>query len=216
MINFDLVKILIENKIEKSYSLSFKLKTSSTLVLGTKNLSVSNKIAKLSSLRDFQYDGKIKLFGKDISLLKNKEVINYRNQISIAGGDDPLFNNISIINNILLPLRVRNFSKENMEKRVEELISWLNLNSIIYKEVKNLNEYELKLLQIVRAIITNPKILILINPLSLNSSFNEIFLKIIKGLMSYNTTLLILENLNYNYQGVLQDFKTIKFHSSEK
>ena len=216
MLNFDLVKILIENKIEKSYSLSFKLKTSSTLVLGTKNLSVSNKIAKLSSLRDFQYDGKIKLFGKDISLLKNKEIINYRNQISIAGGDDPLFNNISIINNILLPLRVRNFSKENMEKRVEELISWLNLNSIIYKEVKNLNEYELKLLQIVRAIITNPKILILINPLSLNSSFNEIFLKIIKGLMSYNTTLLILENLNYNYQGVLQDFKTIKFHSSEK
>jgi len=216
LLNFDLVKILIENKIEKSYSLSFKLKTSSTLVLGTKNLSVSNKIAKLSSLRDFQYDGKIKLFGKDISLLKNKEIINYRNQISIAGGDDPLFNNISIINNILLPLRVRNFSKENMEKRVEELISWLNLNSIIYKEVKNLNEYELKLLQIVRAIITNPKILILINPLSLNSSFNEIFLKIIKGLMSYNTTLLILENLNYNYQGVLQDFKTIKFHSSEK
>ena len=216
MLNFDLVKILIENKIEKSYSLSFKLKTSSTLVLRTKNLSVSNKIAKLSSLRDFQYDGKIKLFGKDISLLKNKEIINYRNQISIAGGDDPLFNNISIINNIVLPLRVRNFSKENMEKRVEELISWLNLNSIIYNEVKNLNEYELKLLQIVRAIITNPKILILINPLSLNSSFNEIFLKIIKGLMSYNTTLLILENLNYNYQGVLQDFKTIKFHSSEK
>ena len=216
MLNFDLVKILIENKIEKSYSLSFKLKTSSTLVLRTKNLSVSNKIAKLSSLRDFQYDGKIKLFGKDISLLKNKEIINYRNQISIAGGDDPLFNNISIINNIVLPLRVRNFSKENMEKRVEVLISWLNLNSIIYNEVKNLNEYELKLLQIVRAIITNPKILILINPLSLNSSFNEIFLKIIKGLMSYNTTLLILENLNYNYQGVLQDFKTIKFHSSEK
>ena len=216
MLNFDLVKILIENKIEKSYSLSFKLKTSSTLVLRTKNLSVSNKIAKLSSLRDFQYDGKIKLFGKDISLLKNKEIINYRNQISIAGGDDPLFNNISIINNIVLPLRVRNFSKENMEKRVEELISWLNLNSIIYNEVKNLNEYELKLLQIVRAIITNPKILILINPLSLNSSFNEIFLKIIKGLMSYNTTLLILENLNYNYQGVLQDFKTIKFYSSEK
>ena len=213
MLNFDLVIIPNKTQIEKSCSLSFKLKTSSTLVLGTKNLSVSNKIAKLSSLRDFQYDGKIKLFGKDISLLKNKEVINYRNQISIAGGDDPLFNNISIINNIVLPLRVRNFSKENMEKRVEELISWLNLNSIIYKEVKNLNEYELKLLQIVRAIITNPKILILINPLTLNSSFNAIILKLINGLISYKTTLLILENHNYNYQSVLENLEIQKLNS---
>jgi D-methionine transport system ATP-binding protein len=213
LLNFDLVIIPNKTQIEKSCSLSFKLKTSSTLVLETKNLSISNKIAKLSSLRDFEYNGKITLYEKEIRLLKNQEIINYRNKISLAGGDEPLFNNISIKNNLVLPLRIRNISEKIIEKRVEELVLWLDLNNIIYKEVKSLNEHELKLLQIVRAIITNPKILILINPLTLNSSFNAIILKLINGLISYKTTLLILENHNYNYQGVLENLEILKLNS---
>ena len=93
MLNFDLVIIPNKTPIEKSDSLSFKLKTASTLVLETKNLSISNKIAKLSSLRDFEYNGKITLFEKEIKLLKNQEIINYRNKIGVAGGDEQLFNN---------------------------------------------------------------------------------------------------------------------------
>ena len=213
MLNFDLVNITNETQLAKPDSLSFKLKTSSTLVLETKNLSTSNKIAKLSALRNFQYSGKITLYEKEIRSLKNQEIINYRNKISVAGGDEPLFNNISIKNNLVLPLRIRNISKEIIEKRLEELVLWLNLKNIIYKEVKSVNEHELKLLQILRAIITNPKILILINPLTLNSSLNEKILKIINGLISYKTTLLILENLNYNYQGVFEGLEIQKLNS---
>ena len=213
MLNFDLVIIPNKTPIEKSDSLSFKLKTASTLVLETRNLSISNKIAKLSSLRDFEYNGKITLYEKEIRLLKNQEIINYRKKISVAGGDEPLFNNISITNNLVLPLRIRNISEKIIEKRVEELVLWLELNNIIYKEVKSLNKHELKLIQIVRAIITNPKILILINPLTLDSSFNAIILKLINGLISYKTTLLILENHNYNYQGVLENLEILKLNS---
>ena len=213
MLNFDLVNITNETQLAKPDSLSFKLKTSSTLVLETKNLFISNKIAKLSALRNFQYSGKITLYEKEIRSLKNQEIINYRNKISVAGGDEPLFNNISIKNNLVLPLRIRNISKKIIEKRLEELVLWLDLNNIIYKEVKSLNEHELKLLQIVRAIITNPKILILINPLTLNSSFNTKILKLINGLISYKTTLLILENHNYNYQGVLENLEILKLNS---
>ena len=213
MLNFDLVIIPNKTQIEKSCLLSFKLKTASTLVLETKNLSISNKIAKLSSLRDFEYKGKITLYEKEIRLLKNQEIINYRNKISLAGGDEPLFNNISIKNNLVLPLRIRNISEKIIEKRVEELVLWLELNNIIYKEVKSLNKHELKLIQIVRAIITNPKILILINPLTLNSSFNAIILKLINGLISYKTTLLILDNHDYNYQGVIENPEIRKLNS---
>jgi ABC-type ATPase involved in cell division len=213
LLNFDLVEILNETQIDKSCSLSFKLKNASTLVLETKNLSISNKIAKLSSLRDFQYNGKITLYEKEIRLLKNQEIINYRNKISVAGGDEPLFNNISITNNLVLPLRIRNISEKIIEKRVEELVLWLELNNIIYKEVKSLNKHELKLIQIVRAIITNPKILILINPLTLDSSFNAIILKLINGLISYKTTLLILDNHDYNYQGVIESPEILKLNS---
>jgi ABC-type ATPase involved in cell division len=210
LLNFDLVKIPIDSKIKKSYSLSFKLKRASTLLLETNNLSLSNKIADLSSLRNFQYQGKIILFEKDINLLKNQEITNYRNRISIAGNSDPLFNNMSIINNIALPLRLRNYSENIIEKRIEELFLWLDLKNIIYRDIEKLNEYELSLLKIVRAIITNPKILILINPLSLNSKLNENVLKIISGLMSYRTSILILENFNYNYQDFIKNLQIIK------
>ena len=213
MLNFDLVKIPNKIPTEKSYLLSFKLKTTSTLVLETNDISMSNKIAKLSSLRDFKYSGKITLFEKEIRSLKNQEMINYRNKISLAGGDDPLFNNMSIVNNLILPLRIRNISTKIIEKRLEELVLWLNLNDIIFKELKSINEHELKLLQIVRAIITNPKILILINPLTLNSSFNEKIVKLINGVVSYKTTLLILENMKYNYQGVLENLDIQKLNS---
>ena len=213
MLDFDLVKFTVSNQIENLYPVSFKLKTANTIVLKTKNLFISTKIAEVSSLRDFQYNGKITLFQKNISSLKNKEIRNYRSKISIAGGNDLLFYNMSIINNIALPLRIRNISKKVIKKRIEELVLWLNIKNIVYKEVKNLNEHEYKLIQLVRAVITNPKILILINPLSLNSSFNEIILKLLNGLMSYKTTLLILENLNYNYEGFFKGLEIIKLNS---
>jgi len=213
LLNFDLVNITNKTQIAKPDSLSFKLKTSSTLVLETKNLSISNQIAKFSALRDFQYNGKITLYEKDIRSLKNQEIINYRNKISIAGGDESLFNNISIINNLVLTLRIRKVSEKTIKKRLEELVLWLDLNNIIYKELNSLNEQELKLLQIVKAIITNPTILILINPLTLGSRFNAKILKLMNGLISYKTTLLILENYNYNYQSVLENFEIQKLNS---
>ena len=213
MLDFDLVKFTVSNQIENLYPVSFKLKTANTIVLKTKNLFISTKIAEVSSLRDFQYNGKITLFQKNISSLKKKEIRNYRSKISIAGGNDLLFYNMSIINNIALPLRIRNVSKKVIKKRIEELVLWLNIKNIVYKEVKNLNEHEYKLIQLVRAVITNPKILILINPLSLNSSFNETILKLLNGLMSYKTTLLILENLNYNYEGFFKGLEIIKLNS---
>ena len=213
MLNFDSVIILNKTQIEKSCSLSFKLKTTSTLVLETKNLSISNKIAKLSSLRDFEYNGKITLFEKEIKLLKNQEIINYRNKIGVAGGDEPLFNNISIINNLVFTLRIRKVSEKTIKKRLEELVLWLDLNNIIYKELDSLNEHELKILQIVKAIITNPTILILINPLTLGSSFNAKILKLMNALISYKTTLLILESHNYNYQSVLENLEIQKINS---
>ena len=213
MLHFDLVNIPIGSQIKKSYSLSFKLKKASTLLLETKNLSISYKVVNLSSLRNFQYNGKIILFEKDIKLLTNQEIINYRKNISIAGNDDTLFNNMSIINNIALPLRLRNYSENIIEKRIEELFLWLDLKNIIYRDIEQLNEYELSLLKIVRAIITNPKILILINPLSLNSKLNETILKIITGLISYRTSILILENFNYNYHDIIENLKIIRLNS---
>jgi len=66
---FDLVKIPIDNQIKNPVRLSFKLIAASTLVLETENLYISNKIVNLSSLRYFQYYGKIKLFEKDKNLL---------------------------------------------------------------------------------------------------------------------------------------------------
>ena len=102
MLNFDLVNIPIGSQIKKSYSLSFQLKKASTLLIETKNFSISNKVADLCSLRNFQYNGKIILFEKDIKLLNNQEIKNYRKNISIAGNYDALFNNMSIINNITI------------------------------------------------------------------------------------------------------------------
>ena len=69
MLVFDFVKMLIDNQIKNPVSLSFQFKAASTLVLETENLYISNKIVNFSSLRDFQYYVKIKLFEKDKSLL---------------------------------------------------------------------------------------------------------------------------------------------------
>ena len=69
MLVFDLVKMPIDNQIKNPVRLSFKLKAANTFVLETENLYISNKIVNLSSLRDFQYYGKIKLFEKDKNLL---------------------------------------------------------------------------------------------------------------------------------------------------
>ena len=129
MLLFDLVKIPIDNQLQYTDKISFNLKTSSIVVLETKSLYVSHKIAGLSSLIFFQYSGKIKLFDKDIKFLRHDERKNYRNKISIGGGKNTLFQNMSILNNLVLPLRIRNISEKILNLRVEELILWLNLKN---------------------------------------------------------------------------------------
>ena len=80
MLVFYFAKMLIDNQIKNPVRLSFKFKAASTLVLETENLYISNKIVNFSSLRDFQYYGKIKLFEKDknllISLLFRRQIYN--------------------------------------------------------------------------------------------------------------------------------------------
>ncbi len=214
MLLFDLVQIPIDNQLKYTNKFSFNLKASSIVVLETRSLHVSHKIADLSSLNFFQYSGKIKLFDKDIKFLRHNERENYKNKISIGGGKNILFHNMSIVNNIVLPLRIKSMSEKALNMRFEELILWLNLKNIIYKEVRNLNEDEIHLLQIIRGIITNPKLLILIKPFSINSNYNQTILKLINGLISYKTSILILDNFDYNYQGILKKAEIIKLYSS--
>ncbi|MEW5817855.1 MAG: ABC transporter ATP-binding protein, partial [Spirochaetota bacterium] len=77
-----------------------------------------------------------------------------------------LYPNLSVYENIAFPLRVRKMPKAVIEKKVKEAAAFLNLENILENRVKRLSGGEMQRVAIGRAIVRNPEVLIMDEPIS--------------------------------------------------
>ena len=168
---------------------------------------------KVLGLKDKASSGNLFILGKNVNKLNRNELSSLHREISLVGEDNDLIDNLSVEENIILPLIVTNKSKDEIEIAVNELVSWLNINNILEKNILHLSNYEKKMGQFARAIIIRPRLLLLDNFFTgLNDDYEKKISYLLLALKKIGTTIISFRGENSG--GILSYNESYKIENS--
>lgn len=166
--------------------------------------------------------GILKVFGNNINFSNRDTLALLRQKIGVVFQDFRLLENLSVFDNIALPLRVRGMGEREIYKRVVELLQWVELHKSIYKTCASLSGGEKQRVAIARAVINRPDILFADEPTgSVDSEIGKKLMRLFTELNKVGTTVVIAthsEQLTsgYNYPRVLLEKGTAKLYPALK
>lgn len=149
--------------------------------------------------------GILKVFGQNINFSNRDTLAEMRQRIGVVFQDFRLLENMSVYDNIALPLRVRGMNEKEIYRRVVELLQWVELHKSIYKKCSTLSGGEKQRVAIARAVINRPDILFADEPTgSVDAEIANKLMRLFVELNKVGTTIIIAthnEQLTstYNY-----------------
>jgi phospholipid/cholesterol/gamma-HCH transport system ATP-binding protein len=111
--------------------------------------------------------GKVIVFGKDLTTLKERELFEVRSRIGMLFQESALFDSLTIEENVAYPLlnqRSIRFPKQQVHNRVEEALDFVELGSTLNKWPAELSGGMRRRAAIARAVVTNPPLLLYDSP----------------------------------------------------
>lgn len=129
-------------------------------ILGPSGCGKSSSLRMIAGLEDIT-KGEIKFNGKVVNNLRPNE----RN-VAMVFENWALYPNLSVYENIAFPLKARKFDKSIIEERVRKAAKFLDLDSILKTNVRRLSGGEMQRVSIGRAIVRDPDVLIMDEPIS--------------------------------------------------
>ena len=163
MIRLENISIKIQNSRELLNDINIFIPSGSLILIKGKPGSGKTKLFNVLGLKEKASIGNLFILGKNISKLNRNELSSLHSEISLVCDEADLINNLGVKENIIFPLIITNKSKDEIETAVSELVSWLNLNTILKKKITELSNYEKKMIRFARSIILRPRVLLLDN-----------------------------------------------------
>lgn len=103
-------------------------------------------------------------------ILFNDQVVNQlppsNRNVAMVFENWALYPNLTVYENIAFPLRVRKMPENEIDKKVKEAAEFLNLTSILHTGVRHLSGGEMQSVSIGRAIVRQPAVMIMDEPIS--------------------------------------------------
>ena len=165
----------------------FQNADSGEVFLNEKNISSSQpyKIARMGMVRTFQ-------------LTKVFDRMTVMDNLLFSGSD---INNDSFLNSII-KLNSQKLYENNLKEKAKEIMDDLNIDHMANSYARELSGGQKKLLELARAIINDPKILLLDEPLAgVNPKLAEDILALIKRLSENGITIIMVE---HNIEAVMK------------
>jgi phospholipid/cholesterol/gamma-HCH transport system ATP-binding protein len=137
--------------------------------------------------------GRVLMNGKNLLRLSQKDLMQFRRCSGFMFQDAALWENKTIFENLSLPIQLHypNRRKEEIEKRIRELLQSMNLLDSLELRPAALSEGEQKIVSFLRAIILDPEILFLDEPTtSIDHQLLEKILRMIKKLNEKGCTII--------------------------
>lgn len=107
-----------------------------------------------------------------------------------------LLNNLTVLENVLLPIRIRKKKRDDYLSKASELLNFVGLSNHENSYIKNLSGGEKQRVAIARALITDPKVIFCDEPTSaLDDNVSYEVLNLLKQInKNFNTTIVIVSH----------------------
>jgi len=140
-------------------------------------------------------EGKILLKGEDIASFKGNKLADYRgNRIGYLFQNFELIDNLNGKENIMLPIAIHNMMGKEDEKRVDELVKYLEIKDVMTKFPSEMSGGQKQRVGAARALILNPEIVLADEPTgALDSKNAKLLMEKLSGLnKEQNATILMV------------------------
>ena len=175
------------------------------------------KLFQVMGLQDKSNKGNLFILGKNINKLNRNELSDLHSEISLVCDKNDLIDTLGVEENIIFPLILTNKSKYEIDIAVKELVSWLNISSVLEKNTADLSNYEKKMVQFARAVIIRPRILLLDNFfIGLSDDYEKKISYLLLALKKIGTTIISFRSKNNDETLIFDENYEIKNSLLEK
>lgn len=143
---------------------SFELKRGETKVLFGIAGSGKSTILKLCLGLLKPDSGHIYVLGHDVTSMSEEELFDLRSKVGIVFQESALFDSLNVRDNVAFRLMEEHLPADEVEKRVREALSFVELEEAIEKLPSELSGGMRRRVGIARAIITQPEVLLYDSP----------------------------------------------------
>lgn len=192
-------KYYSKNKEDKFYALnSISLeftKNEFVSILGPSGCGKSTLLNLIGGL-DRASEGKIIIDDKDITSFTSKEMDIYKNQsVGFVFQNCFLISQLSVIENIILPLKVRGENEKKIKDKAIELLKKFNIEELKDKKVNQLSGGQAQKICIIRAIIGEPKVILADEPTgALDSKSSKEVMDVLKSISKDHLVIMVTHN----------------------
>ncbi len=155
----NIIKIYDTKKIIDNVSLDIEDKEFLVLV-GASGCGKSTLLRMIAGLEDIT-SGEIYIDGKCVNNVHPKD-----RDIAFVFQNYALYPHMSVYDNMAFPLKMRKMSKKDIENKVKEASEILNLSELLNRKPKQLSGGQRQRVALGRAIVRNPKVFLMDEPLS--------------------------------------------------
>ncbi|WP_040712198.1 ABC transporter ATP-binding protein [Paenibacillus curdlanolyticus] len=165
-----------------------------TAIMGPSGSGKSTLMNVLSTIDQFT-GGEVWVEGKAILDLKKKSLRQFRQErMGFIFQDYNLLDTMTVKENILLPLSLRKYKSEEMEKRLQPIVDALGISEILAKYPNEISGGQKQRVASARAIVTNPAIVFADEPTgALDSrSATQLLAQLVDLNRAFGTTILMV------------------------
>ncbi len=192
MVRFEQVSLRYEDGPFVLRDLTFSLDPGSFHYVTGPSGAGKTSLLRLMTLAQRPSEGRIVIFGRDGTSLNRDERAETRRRIGMVFQEFRLLDHLSVMDNVMLPMRLIGHTGPQVEHHVRELLSWVGLGDALDSLPHTLSGGQQQRVAIARAVIGRPSLLLSDEPTgNVDDQIAERLLYLFEELNRLGTTVLI-------------------------
>lgn len=212
MIRFESVGLRYGTGPEVLRDISFELPQGSFHFLTGPSGAGKSSLLRLLYLAHRPSRGLITMMGQDVMALPREQLAPLRQQIGVVFQDFRLLDHLSVLDNVLLPLRAAGQPEAQAMGHVTELLKWIGLGDCLNLRPTVLSGGQQQRVAIARAVINRPRLLLADEPTgNVDNAIALRLLYLFEELHKLGTTIVVATH----NEALIERFRFPRLHLTE-
>ncbi|MEI7973741.1 MAG: ATP-binding cassette domain-containing protein, partial [Bdellovibrio sp.] len=136
--------------------------------------------------------GQVQVSDFSLNLISASQLVRFRRRVGVVFQEFRLLHDMSVFDNVALPLLFRGENERNIRKKVQDILEQVGLSQALHESPLHLSGGEQQRVAIARAIIHQPELLVADEPTgNLDPELSEEIMDLFERVCAQGTTVLI-------------------------